>query len=437
MSPSPASDSWHRTWIGLALLPLLLLSLYHFAYGVDRSHRNGHVDFPIFVNQAHAYLQTGVLYPDAADPEVWGPAAAVYKYPPFYAIWLLPFVKDGVRPGLYTGMWLAMVALYAASYLLAVYMLGGRRRGTTAVLFGLMALNFEPFMENLWHLQLETPFVLLLLLALLALRRRHDEAAGAIVGWCASLKIYPAFLLLWFALRARYRAVAGALVTALLAVVASLVVIGLPAHVDYFGRILPVLLGEQPSLLSTNQGLARYVHDVLGASLPASKRIGQLLAFVALVLSVLCLRRNRGRANDAERTALEFSMFVGLMILWMPNFWSHYQVLLLLPFFVVTHRLVESADQRWLVGPLLGVAYGLTLFYSPCAPLDAGYPCAQTPYLLGLFRLPRDVHDALVYLKVIPNVVAWLAPFILSWNWERSSGSSRLASDGQHGTAPG
>jgi hypothetical protein len=423
-------------WIGVALLPVLLLSIYHFHYGVDRSHRYGHVDFPIFANRAHAYLQTGVLYPDATDPAVWGPAAAVYKYPPFYVMWLLPFVGHGVGPGLYRGLWLLILALYVGIYALAVYLFGGTRVGTATVLFALMMLNFEPFMENLWHLQLETPFVLILMLALLAYRRGHEEIAGAAIGWCASLKIYPAFLLLGFALRGRYRVLAGAVVTAALAVVASLIVIGLPAHIDYFGHIFPVLLGEQPSLLSTNQGLARYVHDVVGCSLPAAKRIAQLLLLVPLALSVACLRRNRRLGGDAEVAALEFAMFVGLMILWMPNFWSHYQVLLLLPYFVVAHSLLESSAQRWLVGPLLAVAYGLTLFYSPCAPLDAGYPCAQTPYLLGLFQLPRGLHDALAYTKVISNVVAWLAPFILLWCWPRPVTGSVFASDGQHGAAP-
>ena len=70
-----------------------------------------------------------------------------------------------------------------------------------------------------------------------------------------------------------------------------------------------------------------------------------------------------------------------------------------------------------MVGPILVVAYVSTLFYSPCVTLTEGAPCAQTPYLLGLVQLPRPLHDHLVHLKVVANVLAWLAPLILLWGW--------------------
>lgn len=415
--PAAGNGTWRRWWIVALLAPLVLLSVYHFHYGLQRSYLYGYADFPIFAEQAHAYLQTGVLYPDAENAAAWEPGAHVFKYPPFYSVWLLPFVKEGVPQALYDGLWWIVLAVYFGCVALGIRLLPGRRLSLTALTIVLAALNFEPFLETLWHLQLETLFVLAFLLVLLAYRNGRYVAAGVLIGVCASLKVYPAFLLLLFAVRGSWRVVGSALATAMLCVTASYIIVGHPAHVNYFGHILPVMLGEGPSLIAKNQSLARYVVDLTGWSPEAGKRVAQLVGLGLVAWTVACVRRNRPQAADPDVIALQLAAFVGLMSLCMANFWSHYQVMLLFPFIVVLHAMWKRPSLIRPVGAMLAVAYAVTLFYSPCQTLTPNAPCAETPHVLGLFQLPRPLHDVLVYAKVLANVAAWLAPLILLWSW--------------------
>ena len=418
-----------------AVILVLAFSLWHFAFGLERSHRNGYADdVPIFAQRAAGFLQDGVLYPDADRAELWGPGAPVFKYPPIYITWLLPLVKGGVERSIFDGLWWGLLAIYVVATVLGVVIFRGKRLLQTAVVFAVLALNFEPFYENLWHLQFETLFVLAFMLALYAFHRRRDFAAGALIGVCASLKIFPVFLLLYFVLRGRWKVVVGAVGTAILALVFSLIVVGVPAHLDFFGRLLPGMLDEPASLLSTNQGLARYVQDLTSLAPQWSKRIAQLLALCALVVSVVCVRRNHAHRENWDATSLEFAMFVSLLTLSMPNFWTHYQVLQLLPLMIVTHWLLKHRSSRSLVAPLVVAAYALTLFYSPCQPLETGFPCAQTPHFLGLVQIARPIHDALAYAKMLSNVLLWVATVVLLWDWSVDSG---LAPHREQRAAPG
>ena len=180
---------------------LLLLSVFHFVQAAHNSRAFGFVDFPTFLAQAELYLITGELYVDASDPDAYGPSAAVYKFPPLFAMLLLPFVRGGVTEGVYVGHWILQILLYGASA--ALTLTAFRRQGGAVFVFAgaLFALNFEPFFETLWRLQIETPILLLLVLALLAYQRRRQPWAGVAIGVGFMLKLYPAFMLLYFAAR--------------------------------------------------------------------------------------------------------------------------------------------------------------------------------------------------------------------------------------------
>lgn len=389
------------------------MSAYHLLYGLARSRVHGFVDFPIFARQAAAYLETGSLYPDADHPEAYKPSAEVYKYPPFYATWLLPFVRDGIPDGLYTGHWWLLVLLQTATVTAAVRLLRGPRPGLVGAAIVLLAVNYEPFAEALWHLQAEIPFLALFVLSLWALGRGRDALAGAAIGLGAGLKIFPGFLLLYFLVRRRFRAAASCVITGVGTVAFSLLFIDLDAHVTFFTRILPVMLQENPSLHVQNLSLGRPLQEIAGFGPLAARRTGQAVAVALLGLSIFAVRRPRAAERSGNREALRLSLFVALMLLAMPNCWSHYQVMLLLPFFSLAAWTGGAAAgaRRTCVLVLASTAYFLTLWSTPCADPSYPYPCAQTPYFLGLFQFPRPLHDAMVYLKGAANLLVWGAAF--------------------------
>jgi hypothetical protein len=202
-----------------------------------------------------------------------------------------------------------------------------------------------------------------------------------------------------------------------------LIIIGPQQNQVFFFKILPAMMAEHAKLIPENLGIATYFQQLLGIAPEAAKRIAQLFSLALLSLSLFALYRGGGPSSRGDRAALEFALFVPLLLLFMPNSWAHYQLLLLLPF-VVALRICLSAEQiRPEPAALLLVAYALTLFYSPCAEASSGFPCAGDPLMLGLFSLPRSFHDGMVALRVFANLLLWSACLLLLL--DRSAARSR------------
>ena len=388
---------------------LALLSVVHFARSAHESRAHGFVDFPIFLAQARLFLLTGELYVDPASPTGFAPGAAVYKFPPLYGMLLLPLVRAGIDDRVYLAHWLLQIALYAVAVGLLLRWLR-REAGPGFVFAGLLlALNFEPFFETLWRLQIETPLLLLLVLTLLAYGARRHGLAGAALGAAFLLKLYPGFLLLYLGLRRRWRALVGFGVAVVLLFVATWIVIGPQQNTAYFLRIVPVLLREQPDLTSENLSLARYL-ITLGALGPqAAKRVAQALVLALIAVSaIVVLRREPARASRLDH-AVSFSLFVPLMLLAMPNYWVNYQLLLLLPVLVLLGHASRRGPDAAGCALAGGLAYVPMLFYRPCADPSVSWPCARTPYFLGLGELPRGFHDLMVSLRGVSAFLLWAA----------------------------
>jgi len=130
------------------------------------------------------------------------------------------------------------------------------------------------------------------------------------------------------------------------------------------------------------------------------------------VTAVVVWRAPR-RDGDALDVATGFAAFVPLMLLAMPNSWVNYQLLLLVPLIVLARRSLASGDRaaQW----LLVAAYLPLLFYAPCAAPTVDWPCAQTPWFLGLGPLPRGLHDAGVGWRGLSPLLLW-AGLLRSWH---------------------
>ena len=107
----------------------------------------------------------------------------------------------------YDGHWLLQLMLYLLAAALAAWALRPPRWQVFAVAAALAALNFEPFFETLFGLQVETLMLLLLAICLIALQRGRDPVAGVGLAVCGMLKIYPAFLLLYLLVKRRWAAI--------------------------------------------------------------------------------------------------------------------------------------------------------------------------------------------------------------------------------------
>jgi hypothetical protein len=402
-----------RTALILGASLLLGLSSYHFAFSSWNSVSRGIVDFPIFTRHAEHFLETGELYVHADNLAAYAPGTAVYKFPPTYVMFLLPLVHDGIPEMLYYYHWAFLLAVYLGAVALALRVLRPSRSGLFLLWGALMALNLEPFFETLWRQQLEIPLLLLFVVCLWALLTKRDLPGGVAVGLGAMLKVYPAFVLLYLAARRRWKLIAVCLGAALLLQGASLVVIGLPPNQVYFSRILPEMLSETSKVIGHNLAAGRYLQEWFGFEPMAAKRIGQGLALGLLALFFWAAHHRRGDGRRERQLALEYSLFLALMLVWMPNSWFNYQLLLLPLYLVLLREALEPRRGRaWLLAAL-AAGYGSLLFYAPCAGPEMPWPCAETPRFLGLFRFPRALQDFMVQLRLLGTLLPLGAGFAL------------------------
>ena len=194
---------------------------------------------------------------------------------------------------------------------------------------------------------------------------------------------------------------------------ASLIVIGPEQNYLFYFKVLPFMLQEGAKVTLENIGLAKYPQLLLGAGPVLAKVISQILCLALLAASIFAVVRTQRRDSGEQAIALEFVMFVSLMLLFLPNSWAHYQLLLLLPVLVLLKGCMAPERARPAVLASVLLAALLLLFYFPCADGSMPFPCAATPWFMGLFRFPRPFHDAMVNLRVLSGLLVWGASFAL------------------------
>lgn len=194
-----------------------------------------------------------------------------------------------------------------------------------------------------------THFVLLfLIVALMLLQRGADFTAGLLLGLCAIIKLPLLLYAMYFLLRRRWMVVAGG-ASAIGAVAAlSVAAFGLANNVSWFNYCIePFLGGIIPAFnVQSIDGFA--VRLITGTSRladwdpmdpPAAYKIIRPFIFAAILGGAVLVARRSSR-NEATapsrprtrtRETLEYSLVLTLALVVSPISWSHYYLLLLLP----------------------------------------------------------------------------------------------------------
>jgi hypothetical protein len=222
-----------------------------------------------------------------------------------------------------------------------------------------LGLLCNPVRAQVVYGQWNALLLLLLTLGWVADRRDRCLQAGFWVACAATVKIFPLFFLLYFAMRGRWRA---ALACSFCIIVLSLVtaaVVGLDAYRDYFDHVLP-MQREYQAYWNNASIMAFWLKNFsTGASLfgltiepvilaPRLARAG-IVASYALILTTTCLFLNRSRSARGTRLQsgdLCFALSIVAMLLLTPTCWEHYFLLLALPLALVWAGLGQSNLQR-------------------------------------------------------------------------------------------
>ena len=202
----------------------------------------------------------------------------------------------------------------------------------------------QPAFDSMAYGQIDVVLLLLMTLALLALRAGRPAIVGLTVALTSFLKLYSLVLVLFLAARREWRAVAwtAAWLVALGAV--AVAVMGWHEHVVYATQVLPRIGGGTGWV--ENQTVNGFLCRLLaGARHPApvhDRRIDLLTwAGFALIAGASTLVAVRRTERGSSAAALSFGLFLVVMVLAVPAAWIHYETVTILAFLLLAWRAAE------------------------------------------------------------------------------------------------
>lgn len=334
----------------------------------------------------------------------------VRAYPPFFAMFFLPFAVLWKVPGLGSGLFYAIG--FGLTLLSAWYLSRWARkppepdedepqRDEGFGRFALLFLLLVPLALNVM-IRCETDMYILFPLALafyLLVHRRHETLAGALLGIAACIKVLPGLFGVYFIFTRRWRALGGMVAVGVLCMGILPLLIWGPARCGkLYGSWANVVVGPYfdkgaTSFVSgyriSNQSVTSALHRWLDqkplkagetatgfeAARPTAQTVSRVVKLLQLgtllVLIVLWVTRG-GRGEPATIAALLATVPCGILILSEVSLTTHH-VTLMLPMAAILVRWERFRDDRasrwlWLL-PVWLIALILSGVAKPVAPL--------------------------------------------------------------------
>jgi hypothetical protein len=364
----------------------------------------------------------------------------VNAHPPCSVMFALPFAKLDFTDAFLAWNLLSLSALAASLWIVLRQLRIPFQLWSAAPLLALLLLC-HPLWEQIRLGQLTLLLLLLVTGSWAAERSTRPLLAGALLGAASAIKLFPAFLLVYFALRGRWRVVAAGLVIGAALTALSAIVLGFDAYRSYFLTVLPEIqwfrVGWNNDSLwgfwsrlfdpAPEHERDRSLTEPLFYS-PALAKVLSLLssAVITAFLAAAVRRDATGRRCD-----LTFALAVTAMLLISPICWDHYLLLLLVPLAVVWVGLPASRLVRavflvivaafWAGSPLVWTAFELN--GRTATPVDSvGVLSYQFYALVAFFALvltelrresgrshpPSDTTPQMLALGAVLMAVLWV-----------------------------
>ncbi len=347
---------WPKLMLGL----LALAALGQIAVMMEFTMRRSGPDFWILFKGARDWVRGGSFYNLQAIQE--NHFGHVFKVPPFYGMLFTPFVQ---QDGFLILFWhrITNIILFATTFLFFLRCFSLKLLSPIGV--GLILLfNFRPATDTIAFGQIDIMLLFLLTLALIANRKGYDELAGATIALGTLFKIYPILMLFFFLAKRQWRVWVGFGAGILLWNGLAVAVVGLEMHRSYLFEVLPRIGGGTAWV--ENQTLNGFVSRFFASTISSTKfdqPIATALTFGGFGLAIstaLCLTR-QPTARFEPRYLLQFSLFVLIMILFVPVAWMHYETVTILPFVGLLLFAQTQSLRRWQAA-LSGLAYALLAY---------------------------------------------------------------------------
>jgi hypothetical protein len=295
---------------------------------------------------------------------------------PFFLLCFEPFTR--MRPAAAHSVWLAIntVAL-VCTMLLVIREVEPAKR---SLIFSLLLLTawFPPLMDLYIFSQAQLLILLLLTGMVYALRHSHDRAAGLMLALAGMLRLFPFAMAGYLIMQRRWRALTWTMAGVIACTVLTLVCLGASRATGFMSEIglvvserrLVTRLEIGPANLSMNAVVSSPFWYLFGTQLrPAVNLIRYVLiaiADIAVLTTTVSISRHFASHDDHEWKV--FSLWLSTTLMLCPIVWSHYLVLLIVPFFLiaVAASRAHATTALWAAGLsyiLTAIAHSLIVIF--------------------------------------------------------------------------
>jgi Glycosyltransferase family 87 len=340
-------------------------------------------------------------------------------HPPPVIFAALPFGFFTFRQAIYLWFLMELACVAIAAYWILVY-LGARQKIIWVLSLALIMISCGPFQEELFYGQLTSLLLIFLMGACLALGKHKDGLGGIYLGSALAIKLIAWPLVLFLALRKRWRAAITALTTFALANLAAAWFIGLEGLRDYYLKVGPSVStlcrahAGNSSLCSIGWRLFEGTGSSLlpGIEAPPLVYAPKLAQWVSFALPLMVLSICLWLALRARNFDLSFGIMVCLTILVSPWVWPFYFILLVIPLAIAGHCLSLLDFPKKETNIVLAVALSL---YIPNVYLHRFVLLfAQRPPI----GLQGRVSWGISMLTLLPNAILLALIYVL-WRMDR------------------
>ncbi len=265
----------------------------------------------------------------------------VNAHPPTAVLLALPLVSFDYPDAVLAWNLLSLGALLLSLWLVARALSIPISAWSVVPLLALLLLC-NPLQAQVFFGQLNLALLLLLTGTWIAYRSNRPIGAGLLLGLAAAIKLFPAFLFVFFVLRRRWKTVAAGIATFFAVTALTVAVLGLDTYRDYVREVVPqVALFRNGWGNASLPGLWTKLFDPRNTRIePLWGSMGMVQAGTwlscGLLATVLAWIILRGGDREEDRT---FALTITAMLLVSPITWDHYFLLLLVPLAVVWTRL--------------------------------------------------------------------------------------------------
>jgi hypothetical protein len=312
------------------------------------SARNYLVGLPVYTHHAISVPQHLGL------PSNPVPSIEYNAHPPTSVLLTLPFAQLDYPDAVLAWNVVSLVALLASMIIVAGELaLPPRLLPPTLALMAFC----HPVYGNIYQGQLTLPLVLLVTVVWALDRNHRPGAAGLLIGAAAAIKLFPAYLIVYYLARGQRRPVWAAALSFLALTILTALIFGIGTYNDYIIIVLP----NQAKFRSFayNLSIAGFWHKLFDPVsetgpvepllfCPAMARWGTLLLDLAVTLIVAV---SAYRAQKPAQRGLAFAATVIAMLLVSPVTWDFSLPLLLVPIVLLARRARQS-QPAWIIAAL-------------------------------------------------------------------------------------